>query len=172
MSASLSRRRNLWRLTVSILAWLLASPALAGGSGEAATIVQAGSFAADGLIAQQRKIPILVFYSRPPCPWCLQARQEQLLPLAGDPAATGRVLIREIVLDSDTPLVDFDGRSTTHAAFARAHRISLVPTLDFLDERGNRLVEPVVGVRVPDYYGAVIDRAINESLAKLRGETK
>ena len=172
MSPAFFRRRNLPRLMPWILAWLLALPALAAGPEPAAGLPLCSSFAADGLIAQQRKVPILVFYTRPPCPWCMQARLEQLLPLANDPAAAGRVLIREVVLDSRTPLVDFDGRSITHGDFAKAHRINMVPTLDFLDERGNRLVEPIVGVRVADYYGAVIDRAIDESLAKLRTETK
>lgn len=168
MSPALFRRQNLVRLTVWILAWLLALPALAGGPGQTTGIALAGSFAADGLLAQQRKIPILVFYSRAQCSWCAQARHEQLLPLANDPATAGRVLIREIALDSDMPLTDFSGRSTTHGAFAETRRIRTTPTLDFLDDRGNRLVEPLVGVRVPDFYGAVIERAITESLAKLR----
>ena len=172
MSPAFFRRRNLPRLTLWILAWLLVSPVLAGSSEQLAGLVPGGNFAADGLIAQQRKIPIMVFYSRPQCSWCAQARFEQLLPLANDQAMAGRVLIREIVLGSDAPLIDFAGRNTTHAAFAQLRRINLVPTLDFLDDRGNRLVEPLVGVRVPDYYGAIIERAINESLAKMREETK
>ena len=172
MSPAHFRRRNLPRLILWILAWLLVWPALAGGADHAAGIVAAGNFAADGLTAQQRKIPILVFYSRAQCSWCEQARREQLLPLVNDPAAAGRVLIREIAVDSDTPLTDFAGRGTTHGAFAQTRRVSITPTLDFLDERGNRLVEPIVGARLPDFYSAVIERAIGDSLAKLRAEAR
>jgi hypothetical protein len=84
------------------------------------------------------------------------------------------VLIREIVVgsDFDAPLTDFGGRTTTHSAFARTRRVKLTPTLDFLDDRGNRLVDPIVGVRLPDFYGTFIDRAIDESIAKLRTETQ
>jgi len=157
------------RLTAWILAWLLVVPALAAEPQLAA----ATSFAADAQVARARKIPILVLYSRPGCRWCELARNDYLIPLSQDPAFAGRVLIRQVHID-DTPtaLVDFDGSSTSHGAFARARRISLAPTLDFLDDSGKPLVEAIVGMRLPDYYGATIERAIEQSLAKLRGETK
>jgi thioredoxin-related protein len=135
-------------------------------------LVAAGSFPADALIARERRVPILVFYTRFDCSWCDKARREFLLPLQRNPASAGRVLIREIEADSNTPLTDFSGRTTTHYTFARTRRVRLTPTLDFLDAGGNRLVEPIVGMRLPDYYATFIERAIDESLAKLRAEQK
>lgn len=157
-------------ICASILAWLLVLPALAGAAG----LTPAGSFAADGRIARERKIPILVFYSRDGCKWCDLARDRYLVPLSKDPAWAGRVLIREVELDGDfeTALTDFGGRTTTHTAFARTRRVRLTPTIDFLDDQGMRLAEPIVGVRLPDYYGTFIERGIEESLAKLRPESK
>lgn len=165
-----------------ILAWLPAAPALAADAGRGAAapparisaLVEAGSFAADALTVREKKIPILVFYTRHDCPWCERVRRQYLLPMANDPAWAERVLIREIDVGTDfvTPLTDFGGRTTTHSAFARTRRVKLVPTLDFFDDRGNRLAEPIVGMRTPDFYAAAIERAIEESLAKLRPETK
>lgn len=156
------------RLTSWILAWLLAWPASAAAAGPPL----AGSFAADAQVARARRIPLLVFYSRDHCSWCEMVRRSYLAPLANDPAASRRVLIREVVIAGQaTPLADFAGRATTHAAFAAAARVRLAPTLDFLDDRGNRLVDPIVGVSSPDFYGTFIDRAIDQSLAKLRAET-
>lgn len=154
-----------------ILAWLLAAPALAAKAA-AAEPVAAQSFAADAATARARRIPILVFYTRPNCSWCEQVRREHLRPLARDPASADRVLIREVKLEAGAALTDFDGRATTHSEFGRSRGIRLSPTLDFLDERGRRLVEPIIGVRLPDFYGAFIDRAIDDSLTKLRSETK
>lgn len=153
-----------------ILAWPLAWPAFAADPG----LTPAGSFAADALLVREKKIPILVIYSRDDCGWCEMVRNRYLIPMNKDPANADRVLIREIDLDGDfdTPLTDFTGRTTTHSAFARTRRIRLTPTLDFLDDRGARLVEPIVGVRLADFYGTFIERAIEESLAKLRAETK
>lgn len=161
-----------------ILAWLLALPALAGnarhGQARVKQLTLAGSFAADALLVRERKIPILVFYSRPGCRWCELARNNFLLPLANNPAVANRVLIREIDLDNefDTPLTDFGGRTTTHSAFGRTRRIRLTPTIDFLDDHGMRLVEPIVGMRLADFYGTQIERGLEESLAKLRSEAR
>lgn len=155
------------RLTPWILAWLLALPGLAGAAGP----TPASSFAADAAVARGANIPILVFYSRVGCPWCELARRDHLGPLAADPAAAARVLIREVVLRSDTPLTDFDGRVTTHAAFAKTRGVRMVPTLEFLDAQGRPLAEPIVGVSA-DFYGALIERAIDESSAKLRAAAR
>lgn len=159
---------------VWILAWLPAAPAFAAKAKPLAELVMAGSFVADGITARERKIPIMVFYTRDDCSWCERVRRQHLLPLANDPASAGRVLIREVSLDTDfdTALTDFGGRTTTHSAFARTRRVRLTPTLDFLDDRGHRLAESIVGVRLPDFHGVFIERAIDESLAKLRNETK
>jgi hypothetical protein len=184
MSPSLTGRRS-----ARILAWLAfaaACGALAAPSTNAApaarkpapavqtiAVPDAGSLAADALTAREKRIPILIFYTREDCPWCEYARRAHLNAFAAAEAAGNpRVLVREIDVEGDRPLTDFAGRTTTHAKFARMRRVRLTPTLDFLDDRGNRLVEPIVGVRLQDYYGTYIDRAIEESLAKLRTDQK
>ncbi len=182
MSPSLFRRPLVGLVAAWILAWLPAAPAVAADSGPSAArsptrvtaLVEAGSFAADALAVRERKIPILVFYTRHECPWCERVRRQYLLPMANDPAWADRVIIREIDVGTDfvTPLTDFGGRTTTHSAFARTRRVKLVPTLDFLDDRGNRLAEPIVGMRTPDFYAASIERALEESLAKLGHASK
>ena len=160
-----------------ILACLLVLPACAGTANPAAARVErvapAGSFSADSLIVRERKIPILVFYSRPGCSWCEMVRSNYLIPLANDPAYAGRVLIREVALgrEPDMLLTDFHGRTTTHNAFGKTRGIRLTPTLDFLNGQGMNLSEPIVGMRLPDFYGAQIERAIEEGITKLRGDT-
>lgn len=152
-------------ISASILAWLPLAPAWAA----APEPPLAADFAADARAAAESRVPILVFYTRDGCSWCETARR-YLRPLAGDPQ---RVLIREVAVDKTRErLTGFDGRRTTHAAFARERSVKLTPTLDFLDARGQRLVDPLVGVSLPDFYGVFIDRAIDESLAKLRAEPK
>ena len=158
-------------LRALISAWILAWLPLAAAFAAAPELPLAADFAADSQAVAERRVPILVFYTRAGCSWCELARRSYLRPLAGD---AERVMIREVRLDAGgkAPLVDFDGRRTTHAAFARARKIKLTPTLDFLDAQGRRLIEPLVGVSLPDYYGVFIDRAIDDSLAKLRTESK
>ena len=138
-----------------ILAWL---PAVLGAApGE---IPRAADLAADARGMRRGQIPMLVLYSQADCHWCEQVKRDHLLPLQRDPAA--RVILRQIDLDSDAPLVDFAGRLTTHRAYARGEGARVTPTLAVYGADGRRLAEPLVGVRIPDFYGSYIERLIAE----------
>ena len=65
-------------------------------------------------------------------------------------------------------VVDFKGDATTHRKLAATYRVKLTPTIWFVDGDGNVLHKPIVGLTTPDYYGYYLDRAIEESLKKVR----
>lgn len=153
------RRRRLLAGLALILAWLPPAPAETPRE-----IPPARDFAADALHARARRIPILVLYSQADCHWCEQVRREHLRPLL---AAPEKVLLRQVDLDQDRPLLDFDGKHTTHRAFARHHGAKVTPTLAVFGPDGRQPVEPLVGVRIPDYYGAYIERLIERADARL-----
>lgn len=150
------------RLLALILAWLSPLPALAGGG-----IPLAADLAADARGMKARGQVMLVLYSQADCRWCERARREYLVPLRNDPARSGRVLLRQIDLDSDAPLAGFDGGRTTHRAFARAEGARLTPTLAIYGPDGARLAEPIIGFRLADFYGAYIERALDEAQVRL-----
>lgn len=149
------------RFLVLILAWLpLASAAAAAGIAPAADLAED----ARGMRTQNRVM--LVLYSQADCPWCERARNEYLIPLQDDPAWRDRVLLRQIDLDSDAPLIDFAGKRATHRAFARGERARMTPTLVVYGPDGARLAEPIVGFRLADFYAAYIERALEEAHEK------
>lgn len=150
-----------WRRLVS--AWILAW--LAMGTAAAAALPAAADFAADARQMREKRLPMVVFFSRGGCPWCERARREYLAPLARDPATAA--LLRQVDLDRDTPLTDFAGRATSHRAFARERQVKLAPTLLFLGPDGEPLAEPIVGFRLADFYGSYIERALAESRERL-----
>lgn len=145
----------------AILAWPLLASALPPGQ----------DLAADARQMRELKLPMLVLYSRAGCDWCERARRDHLEPLAADPAAASRVLIRQIDIDRRTAIADFSGKATSHRDFAARRKIRLTPTLEVLGPDGESLTEAIVGVRLPDFYGTYIDRAIDAGLARLRGDT-
>jgi thioredoxin-related protein len=149
--------------------WALAGPASAQTlalSGEALQV--AHDLAADARVLRQRRIPLMVLYSRADCPWCERARRQYLVPLANEPASAERVLMRQIDLDSDAALVDFNGKATTHRRFGKSQRAKLTPTLMFYGPDGRQVGEPIVGFLLADFYAAHIDRGIDQGLAALR----
>jgi len=137
----------------------------------ASALPPAQDLAADARRMREQKLPMLVLYSRAGCDWCERARRDYLEPLAADPATAGRVLIRQIDIDRRTAIADFSGKASNHKDFARNRKVRLTPTIELLGPDGETLAEAIVGVRLPDFYGTYIDRAVDTARDRLREKT-
>jgi hypothetical protein len=82
-----------------------------------------------------------------------------------------KVIMRQIDVGSSALLRTFSGKTTTHARFAKDHRIKLTPTIKLFDAEGHELTEPLIGLTTPDYYGGFLDQRIDAALAKMRAGT-
>ena len=149
-----------------LTALLFAAPACA----QVAHMTEARNLAADARVAAKGKLPLLVLFSESGCPWCERARREFLVPMQRNPEYQAKVMMREVGTDSSATLLDFGGNRTTQAAFARRHRVTMVPTVMLLDPRGEALAEPLVGFGSADYYGYFLDQRIDAALALLRAK--
>jgi thioredoxin-related protein len=159
-----ARQLAAWTL---ILAWgmLLTAPA-----GAAAGLVHAKNFQADAKTAAKRRVPVMVLFTTPSCPYCDQVKREYLVPMHKDPSYRDRVIIREVTVNATTPLVGFDGTRTTEGAFAAANKVFMVPTVMVFDTQGAATSEAIVGLLIPDYYFGYLEAAIDEGLVKVRGK--
>ena len=157
-------------LIAGILAWAIAMPALAA-SGHA-DVPLADSLQAEAREAQKRKVPIMLLFTSPYCPYCERVKAEYLGPMVNDPAYRDKVIIRQIEAGSDWALIGFDGRKTTHGAYAASQKITLVPTIKVVDAQGRELAKPIVGFLTPDFYFGYIEDAMNEGLDKIRSKKK
>lgn len=115
-----------------------------------------------------RKIPVVLFFSSEYCEYCDLVRDEFLNHLSTDPVFMNKLLLREVRMGSNRPLLDFSRQSITHATFTEQRAIELVPTIQFTDGVGDILVEDIVGVTTLGFYGAYLEQAIEQSLNTLR----
>lgn len=149
------------------LALCCLSGAVAGAQGGAAGgLEQARDLVADGRLATAKGVPLVILYSQDDCSWCEKLKREYLGPMSRDPAAPA--LVREVHMDHVTPLLDFDGSRTTSADFSRKVKARFAPTVMFHGGDGASLVEPIIGFRLADFYGAYLERAIEESHTRLK----
>jgi len=158
--------RAVWRLgvLVGILAWFsLGVTAAKGAEG----VPMARDLRADGMMAQEKKIPLLIMFGTPSCPYCKLVLNDFLLPMSRNADYQGKVIMRQVEINSDRPLVDFSGKGSSHRQFAKTYQIKLAPTVVMFDGEGHVLGEPMVGVSTPDYYGAFLDRAIDDAVEKI-----
>ena len=115
-----------------------------------------------------RKIPVVLFFSSVHCEYCDMVRDEFLNHLSTDPVFMNKLLLREVRMGSNRPLLDFSRQSISHAAFTEQRAIELVPTIQFTDGVGDILVEDIGGVTALGFYGAYLEQAIEQSLNILR----
>lgn len=148
---------------LAILAWVPCALAAAEGGVE-----RAADLARDARAMRAGRYPMLVLYSQHDCAWCERARREYLAPMARDPARRGKLVIRQIDIDSHDALTDFRGAATTHGEFAGAEKARVTPTVIVYGPDGARLSDPIVGFRIPDFYGSYLERAVEDGLAGLR----
>ncbi|VVE64542.1 thioredoxin-like protein [Pandoraea captiosa] len=121
-----------------------------------AAVPVATDFAAHARRAASLGVPLIVLVSLRDCVYCGPIRQRELAPLV----RSGKYEVREIGMDSTTPIRDFDNATTTGVAWARAHGVKVSPTVLFLDTQGRPVADPLIGAGLPDFYGAYLDDAI------------
>lgn len=153
-------------LLVLILSWFACSCAYAQ---DRTRVPLVRDFTLEARTAQELNVPILVLFSRRNCIFCDQILKEFLVPMLHNAEYDTKVIMRRIDTGSSAKLRLFSGKSTTQALFAKENNILLTPTIKLFDAQGNELVEPLIGLTTPDYYGGFLDQRIDEALAKVRG---
>ena len=145
------------RLLIATLAIIGARAAYAK---EAPDLPLAVDLRADAAEAKRRKVPILLLYSLAGCPYCNQVRRSFLLPMMANSATSKHAIFRQVNLSDAKPLVDFAGKTTSHAAFAHEGGVTLAPVVAFFDGQGRHAAEPLKGMLLPDFYGYYLDTAL------------
>lgn len=122
----------------------------------------------DARQAGREHLPLLVFFSAKSCHYCEDMRELFLGPMQASGDYAGKVMMREVRVESGLVLRDFAGKKISHADFARRSGISLTPQIQFLDPSGKELVPALVGLTTPEFFGGYLEEAIDTALAKMR----
>ena len=130
---------------------------------------EASDLQRDAAASERDRIPILLFFDRGDCPYCERALREYLVPMSRDEKWRGRAIYRQVEVDRELPLIDFDGTRTTHGAFAARYRAVLTPTVMVVDGRGQKIGDALIGLITPDFYAAYLENAIDAAVKQLRG---
>ncbi|MCF8179751.1 MAG: hypothetical protein K9J74_14680 [Sulfuritalea sp.] len=155
-------------LQIGLTLGLLTSAVASAQGGVSHALEPARNLEAEVRLAAAKGVPLIVLYSQDDCSWCEKLRREYLGPMSRDPQAPA--LVRELHMDHATPLLDFNGRRTTSADFSLKVKARFAPTVMFHGPGGRALAEPIIGFRLADFYGAYLDRAIEESRARLKAK--
>lgn len=117
----------------------------------------------------RHKAPLLILFSTPGCPFCLEVRRNYLVPRVAEQAreASPTLLLYETDITSTQLILDLSGIKTTEAAFAGRFGVRAVPVVALFDQSLRLLVEPLVGLDRSGFYEAYLSAAIEEARRKL-----
>ena len=156
------------------LAWIgalalcstLAHAARAQGSGNEA-LTRIDDLRALAVQVRKEQRPLLLFFSTPGCPFCLQVRRNYLAPRVRDGEKSG-VTIREVEITASRSFVGLDGKPISEYAFAGSYNVRMVPAVLLVDAGMKPLVDPLIGIGAADFYEAFLAEAIETASRKLR----
>ena len=156
-----------WPLVRAVLLTaFMATATLAAG----VTVPITEDLQAEGELAQERSVPLLVMFYSEHCYYCTRVEEDFLEPILISGDYTDKVIIRRVDLVNSSHITDFDGTPISVANLAARYKVRVTPTLVYVNGEGKQLAEKMVGLTTPDFYGDYIDRRIDAALHKLRKE--
>ena len=108
--------------------------------------------------------PLVVMTSLPGCPYCDLVRDHHLGPMS---AAGDLVAVQLNITDGVARIDDFDGVARTAKAISKSWDARFAPTVLFFDAQGSEVAERIVGVAVPDFFGAYLEQRLDTAKASL-----
>lgn len=121
-----------------------------------------------GKQAEQNCAPVLLEFAAEHCDYCILLEEEILAPTLLNSGYDKRVLMRKLLIDNGSTLIDFDNRTAEAADIADQYNVWLTPTVLFVDRNGNELAERLIGISSVDFYGGYLDIALDQSRQRLR----
>ena len=128
-----------------------------------ATVPQVLDLREEGAAAASGGVTLLLAVTREGCSYCAKLRTEILSPMIRGGEYAQKLRIREMMMEPDEPVVDFDGSTTSTAEVAARYGVRITPTVLLLNADGRPLHSSIVGINNVDMYGYYLDQAIAEA---------
>ena len=111
---------------------------------------------------KSNKLGLMVMFHASYCEYCERLEQDLLVPMLRSGEYDNKILMRKIQIDSNDELVNFNGQLITTSQLSILYGASMTPTLVFLDASGEEQSERILGYTTPDFFGAYVDKGIDE----------
>ena len=135
---------------------------------DSTTVPVARDLQADGRVSRQQGIPIMLLVTRKDCGYCKLLKRAVVRPMLISGEYVDRVLIREVIIDGESDLVDFDGTTVSPFAVADRYDALLTPTVLLVGRDGRVLADKLVGISNEEMYLWYLDRALADATQILR----
>ncbi len=111
--------------------------------------------------------PLVLMFGSSECPYCSVVRSLYMEPLPADKRYRD-IVVRELEIDSDSPVKDFSGKLTTMRELADSYGVYLVPTVIVFGPGGKQAGKEIVGISNEDFYGFYLDDALEVGISAVK----
>jgi len=114
-------------------------------------------------LSRDAQMPIMMIFSTSDCGYCTKLKQEVVLPMLERGDFKGKALVREFDIDVGGKITDFDGERVRRRIFVNRYDVFATPTVVFVDDRGEGLIDPLVGFNQADAYVPRLNETIDSA---------
>lgn len=75
---------------------------------------------------------------------------------------------RQVTIDDGKSLVDFDGKTIENGVFAKNQKSTFTPTVILVNDKGQLLGDPLIGISSVDFYAAYVDALAKKAIDEMR----
>lgn len=115
---------------------------------------------------RRARVPLLLFFSTPGCPYCREVRSGYLAPRLRE--GSKDAFIREVDILSKRSVVGLDGARLTESELAHRFGVRAVPVVQLVDAELKPLGKPLIGISAAGFYEGLLSAAIDEAGQMLR----
>ena len=145
---------------------LLAGVALAG-TAQDVELPFTRDLHADGQLAREQNLPIMVVFVAEHCGYCAALEAEYIKPMLYSGEYADRIIIRVLDIDRND-MVNFQGKTQSSSMVANHLGAYVTPTIMFFDADGHELAEKIIGYGTPSLFGGLLEASIDRSYAMVR----
>jgi len=113
--------------------------------------------------AEQSEMPVLLLFTSEDCEFCEAIRQNYLLPMMRSSDYRDAILFRQLYMDEFRLMRNDQGRLVGGDQLALDFKVSVSPTILFLDANGHEVAERIVGVSGADYFDKTLQLHISQA---------
>jgi thioredoxin-related protein len=132
------------------------------------SIQQLQSFQQVAATARTRGVPILIVFCSFWCQHCDVLEQQVLKPMMLNDKYRERILLKKLLVDSDSTITGFDGEQYGADEFSKMYKVDLYPTMVFFDAGGREVSQRIVGMTLVEQVVDKLDRAIDKAEQALK----
>ncbi|NKB77147.1 MAG: thioredoxin fold domain-containing protein [Gammaproteobacteria bacterium] len=120
-------------------------------------------------LAKDAGQPIILLIDQSDCPFCRRVESEFFAAIFAGGEFSERAIFGKVSIDEGETIVNKKGDQISTREFLSPYSSDFTPTVLFIDGEKNELVERMVGLMTPDYYGYYLEKSIEKAISLVLG---